>query len=105
MSVRKIIDWRFHRNGVGGESFYAVRFRHTLDAGRPLLAIVEAHYRYMNTPRGWDGTFVIDPEDPTLSWRGDVMYEDLMAAGLWQRIKQDEDIEDEHRRLLEASGV
>ena len=103
--VREFLDCRYHRNGVGGESFYAVRFRHTLDAGRPLVAIVEAHYRYEHPEHGWQGTFVIDPEDPTLSWRGDVMYQDLMDAGMWQHIQQQEDIEDMKWRLQAVPHV
>lgn len=103
MSVRKIHGWHYQRNGSGGESFYTVEFTHTDMPGRRMLAIIEAHYRYEHPEMGWQGTFVIDPADLSSKWRGDVLYHDLMTAGLWQQVQDAEDAEDAARAALVVS--
>ena len=55
----KLIDITYNRNGISGDSFFAVRFT---DNGRSLVGIVfttGGNYAVMNT------------DDPTLTYQGD----------------------------------
>ena len=75
---------QYHRNGVGGDSFYVVKF-HDDDAARDLIAVVPSSMR--ENDRDYE-CYVIDPSDPVHSkWRGDVLYRDLVDAGLWQIVE------------------
>lgn len=91
-----IIGTDTQRNGVGGEPFVAVRF--TLDEyDRPLIAVVPLKFRAQNDPElpdrtadGWSETYVVDPADLSQHWRGDELYRQLLEAGLWERVQDDQ---------------
>ena len=78
----------YHRNGVGGDSFYVVKFFEE-EEDRNLIAIVASEMR--GSARELR-CYVIDPVDPTGSkWRGDRIYRDLVDAGLWKIVQAKED--------------
>lgn len=75
----KIGEIYFHRNGVGGEPFHVVTFRHD---NRDLIAT-------LTDTKG--GCHVIDPKDPEFMWRGDNFEKSLRHwtidwyAGKWNK--------------------
>jgi hypothetical protein len=86
MSTIKNIE--FHRNGVGGDSFYVVEFNES-DTGRDLVAVIASEMRYDDSEYR---CYVIDPSDPVNSkWRGDTIYRDLVDAGLWDILQAKQD--------------
>lgn len=94
----QILDTDTQRNGVGGEPFVAVRFLSD-EYPRPLIAVIPTRYMPHDDPdmpnlahEGWSSTFVVDPEDLTQHWRGDVLYAELVDAGLWQRVSESKQV-------------
>jgi hypothetical protein len=75
---------QYHRNGVGGEPFYVVKF-YDDEAFRDLIAVIPSSMREDDSDYE---CYVIDPSDPFNSkWRGDVLYYGLVEAGLWDMVK------------------
>lgn len=84
-----ILGTAVHRNGVGGDPFVCVRFRHE-DSDSPLIAVIPTRCRE-EPASGALHTYVVHPTDPDSKWRGDRLYADLLAAGLWERVQVDSD--------------
>lgn len=75
----KVTDVIFHRNGVGGRSFYNVRFSFTQDEHfmPNMLAITPCDAKLGNEDVE---CFVINVSDPTSCWRGAHFVDDVNAA-------------------------
>lgn len=74
-TVQKIIAHQFHRNGIGGSWFFAVRFTYRDPHDEQtveLIATIE--------PERADATRVIDPTDVTLQFRGDFFFREIARA-------------------------
>lgn len=89
----KIKDIAHHRNGISGDGFTIVLFSEWGDNApdsHTFMATIPDTYRF--DPDSPDGVqcFVVDLDLlPSIefaqgnSWRGDVAFHDLLAAGLW----------------------
>lgn len=89
--VKKVTNVRYHRNGVGGEPFYAVEFTPTAsvlreyDGVSPMTAVIFPEHGDDGEP-DWDRTTRGNPKVAVLSgdidhtWRGDHFADELCEA-------------------------
>jgi hypothetical protein len=81
VSSIKIIEKAYHRNGIAGEGFWAVRFRHTAEDGNPETFVAtlfdgEGQCAVLSVDRlAVDGVAF-----GRNSWRGDVFESELRRA-------------------------
>lgn len=84
----RIHDIEYHRNGVGGDSFYVVQFEEP-ETGLDLLAMIPSQMRDFDEDLR---CYIINPSDPMDSkWRGDRLYRRLVDAGLWDLVQAKND--------------
>lgn len=88
----EILNTDTHRNGVGGDCFVAVEFTVDEGLGHPmerLIAVIPSDVAD-NPADGWARCYIINPADPVhAKYRGDSLYRELLAAGLWARVASD----------------
>lgn len=74
----------FHRNGIGGRSFWTVEFTvEELLSDVPVVTVAALHDLVGIVSAGsdpWDGVFVLSPARPSTPWRGDNFAVALRAA-------------------------
>ncbi len=89
MDIRNI-NINYHRNGVGGEGFFAIHFTSTSDDGDPekLIAVIVPHDDDETNECKCDGRcYVVRPTNPELCYRGDHFESDMRLIVKAQRIK------------------
>jgi hypothetical protein len=89
MNVRNI-NINYHRNGVGGEGFFAIHFTSTSDDNKPekLIAVIIPHDDGETNESKCDGRcYVVKPTHPELCYRGDHFESDMRLIVKAQRIK------------------
>lgn len=80
-STIKVNQVRYHRNGVGGEGFFAVGFTFREDGvEHRLVATVVASEGVLGEVDGLCQVYVIDPADLDSRWRGDVFAAELLTV-------------------------
>jgi hypothetical protein len=97
----KLNNYEYHRNGSGGDGFYAVAFTLTEEGeSTELIAVLPGGLRDYDLNEGDVPAYIINPNDPLSKWRGDKIARDLIDAGVWSWI--DEENERRFNELLAA---
>lgn len=83
--VKKIHEIAYHRNGVGGNGFYAVRFQALSDENNEPMEMVATIFNEQGNCAVLCLNFLQKDENPTVafgynSWRGDHYEGELRAA-------------------------
>lgn len=77
----KVTDITSHRNGVGGRSFYSVRFSYNNEGQfMPNMVAVMPEDVIDHKSRNNEECFVLDLNNPTSNWRGDDFASDVRTA-------------------------
>lgn len=86
----KNININYHRNGVGGEGFFAIHFTGDVDEKKQekLIAVIVPHPDEETDQLKHNGEcFVVKPENPELCYRGDHFESDMRLICKAQGIK------------------
>ena len=86
----KDININYHRNGVGGEGFFAIHFTSKGDDGNyeKLIAVIVPHDDEETNKCKCDGRcYVIKPTNPELCYRGDHFESDMRLICKAQSVK------------------